>query len=131
MTVLPGAAPEAVHRLVDALGGEGRLEQESGAGPFSVWLLRLDRVVLEVRREYHSWALFLRSDVSGVSPISFWRVAVAGGISPVDPELEADAAFLIAHAVDVSNPAADLEERVGALRVEYEAAMRRRYGSDE
>ena len=86
---------------------------------------------MEVRREYHSWSLFLRSDVSGVSPISFWRVAVAGGTSPIDPELEADAAFLIAHAVDVSNPAADLEKRVGALRAEYEVAMRHRYGSNE
>jgi hypothetical protein len=131
VTVLPGAAPEAVHRLVAALGGGDRLEQESGVGPFAVWLLRVGRVVLEVRREYHSWSLFLRSDVSGVSPISFWRVAVAGGTSAVDPDVEADAAFLIAHAVDLSNPAAELEERVGALRVEYEAAMRRRYGSDE
>lgn len=131
MTALPEAAPEAVHRLVDALGGRDRLQEGSGGGPSAVWFLRLGRVVLEVRREYHSWALFLRSDASGVSPVAFWRVAFSGGAEPVHPELEADTCFLITHAAAVSDPTRDLENRVEEVRVEYEAAMRRRYGFDE
>lgn len=131
MSAFPAAAPEPVHRLIAALGGEARLERESGEGPFGVWLLELSRVALEIRREYHSWSLFLRSSVSGVSPVAFWRVAVSGGAEPADPDLEADVDFVIANAPTVSDPTVDLENRVTSLRTAYEIAMRRRLGFDE
>lgn len=108
MTGLPVAAPEAVHRLVNDLDGASSVELESGEGPFGVWLLGLGKVVLEIRREYHSWSLFLRSNVSGVSPVAFWRVALANGEEPAEPDLDADVRFLLVHEAEVSAPVSDL-----------------------